>query len=372
MVSEKRIDMKKLEALLELGGIKKNVTLLALSGAAVICSLCGVQLGGLLEELTVAKARAGIEKLLHLMPQTARVGSGGEEKIIPAEEVQAGEILRVLPGESIPVDGVIVSGQTSINQAVMTGESLPVDKTAGDEVSSGTINQFGAFDRKVTKVGLADRFATWVVVIALTAAGLTWAISGEIIRAVTILVVFCPCALALATPTAIMAAIGNATKHGFLVREGDALERLAGAKVFAFDKTGTLTLGTPEVTQVLCADDTISEDVLLRLAAAAERKISDGPGPGRLCGRGGPYGSGRKSGAAGRTRRFVLTAGGSQAGAERGQYGDVCCRRRAARFSRWARSFCWSFEGTKQRAGGFQKILRRAVFHLSGCARLCL
>ena len=133
MVSEKRFDMKKLieklEAFLELGGIKKDVTLLALSGAAVICSLCGVRLGGLLEELTVAKARAGIEKLLHLMPQTARVVSGGEEKIIPAEEVQAGEILRVLPGESIPVDGVIVSGRTSINQAVMTGESLPERET---------------------------------------------------------------------------------------------------------------------------------------------------------------------------------------------------------------------------------------------------
>ena len=123
MVSEKRIDMKKLEALLELGGIKKDVTLLALSGAAVICSLCGVRLGGLLEELTVAKARAGIEKLVHLMPQTARVVSGGEERIIPAEKVQTGDILRVLPGESIPVDGVIISGQTSINQAVMTGGS---------------------------------------------------------------------------------------------------------------------------------------------------------------------------------------------------------------------------------------------------------
>lgn len=115
--------IEKLEALLELGGIKKDVTLLALCGVAVICSLCGVRIGGLLEELTVAKARAGIEKLVHLMPQTARVGSGGEEKIIPAEEVQAGEILRVLPGESIPVDGVIISGQTSINQAVMTGGS---------------------------------------------------------------------------------------------------------------------------------------------------------------------------------------------------------------------------------------------------------
>lgn len=133
MVLKKRFDMKKLieklEALLELGGIKKDVTLLALSGAAVICSLCGVRLGGLLEELTVAKARAGIEKLVHLTPQTARVVSGGEEKIIPAEEVQAGEILRVLPGESIPVDGVIVSGRTSINQAVMTGESLPERET---------------------------------------------------------------------------------------------------------------------------------------------------------------------------------------------------------------------------------------------------
>ena len=133
MVSEKRFDMKKLieklEAFLELGGIKKDVTLLALSGVAVICSLCGVRLGGLLEELTVAKARAGIEKLVHLTPQTARVVSGGEEKIIPAEEVRAGDILCVLPGESIPVDGVIISGQTSINQAVMTGESLPERET---------------------------------------------------------------------------------------------------------------------------------------------------------------------------------------------------------------------------------------------------
>ena len=158
-----------------------------------------------------------------------------------------------------------MSGQTSINQAVMTGESLPVDKTAGDTVSSGTVNQFGAFEMEATKVGedssiqrmirlvqsadagkakivgIADRWATWIVVIALTAAALTWLISGQIIRAVTILVVFCPCTLVLATPTAIMAAIGNATRHGFLVREGDALERLAGAKVIAFDKTGTLT-----------------------------------------------------------------------------------------------------------------------------------
>ena len=112
-----------------------------------------MQLGALLEDLTVAKARAGIEKLVHLTPRTARVISEGQETVIPAEQVCVGDILRVLPGETIPVDGVILSGQTSINQAVMTGESLPVDKSAGDEVSSGTVNQFGSFDMRATKVG---------------------------------------------------------------------------------------------------------------------------------------------------------------------------------------------------------------------------
>ena len=349
--------MEKLEHLLELGGIKKDVTLLVISGIAVICSLakwqplpfdmawvaiilCGVpivleaiiglvtafdikadvlvslaliasvcigqdfaagevafimQLGGLLEELTVAKARAGIEKLVHLTPQTARVLRGGSEEIVPAEQVQVGDRIRVLPGEGVPVDGVIVSGQTSINQAVMTGESLPVDKTVGDAVSSGTVNQFGAFEMEATKVGedssiqrmirlvqsadagkakivgIADRWATWIVAIALTAAALTWLISGQIIRAVTILVVFCPCALVLATPTAIMAAIGNATRHGFLVREGDALERLAGVKVIAFDKTGTLTYGAPEVVAAVSVREEIPDEELYRLAASAEQ-----------------------------------------------------------------------------------------------------
>ena len=111
-----------------------------------------MQLGALLEDLTVAKVRAGIEKLVHLTPQTARVLRSGTEKIIPAEQVQVQDLLRVLPGETIPVDGVITDGQTSINQAVMTGESLPVDKTVGDAVSSGTVNQFGAFEMRATKV----------------------------------------------------------------------------------------------------------------------------------------------------------------------------------------------------------------------------
>ena len=348
--------MKTLEKMLEWGGIKRDITFLVISGIALAASLmhirpagidpawaaiilCGIpiileaviglvtafdikadvlvsmaliasviigeifaagevafimQLGALLEDLTVAKARAGIEKLVHLTPRTARKVSGNSETVIAAEDVQIGDILRVLPGDTIPVDGMILSGQTSVNQAVMTGESLPVDKMAGDEVSSGTVNQFGAFDMKASRVGddssiqrmirlvqsadsgkakivgIADQWATWIVVIALTAAALTWLVTGEIIRAVTILVVFCPCALVLATPTAIMAAIGNATKHGFLVREGDALERLALVSGITFDKTGTLTCGAPEVMAVISCDPALDREKLYRLLAGAE------------------------------------------------------------------------------------------------------
>lgn len=259
-----------------------------------------MQLGGLLEDLTVAKARAGIERLVQLTPRTARViltANGSEvEKVVPAEQVKIGDRLRVLAGETIPVDGIILSGQTSVNQATMTGESLPVDKAEGDEVASGTVNQFGAFEMEAVKVGedssiqrmirlvqsadagkakivgLADRWATWVVVIALTAAIVTYLITHEILRSVTILVVFCPCALVLATPTAIMAAIGNVTKHGFLVREGDALERLAAVKKIAFDKTGTLTFGTPEVVAVVSVNENYGEKDLYRLTAICESK----------------------------------------------------------------------------------------------------
>ena len=348
--------MKQLERLLEIGGTKKDIILLAVSGTSLILSLtnavplpfdiawvaiilCGLpiileaviglvtsfdikadvlvslaliasvcigedfaagevafimQLGALLEDLTVAKAREGIEKLVKLTPQTARViYTDGSEAVVAAGEVKAGDLIRVLPGETVPVDGIIVSGQTSIDQSVMSGESLPVDKAAGDEVSSGTVNQFGAFEMKATKVGedssiqrmirlvrsadagkakivgLADRWATWIVVIALTAAVATWAVTGQIIRAVTILVVFCPCALVLATPTAVVAAIGNASRRGLLVREGDALERLSKVSVVTFDKTGTLTHGTPEVTAVESVSDIPAEE-LFELAASAE------------------------------------------------------------------------------------------------------
>jgi heavy metal translocating P-type ATPase len=352
---KKAID--KIEWLLELGGIKRDIVFLVLSGIALLLSffkvtifsidfawisivLCGLpiileaiiglitefdvkadvlvslaliasicigedfaagevafimQIGGLLEEITAQKARAGIEKLVHLTPQTARILKDGKETILAAEQVQVGDRIRVLAGETIPVDGVILSGETAINQAVLTGESMPVDKSKSDEVYSGTVNQFGVFEMEATKanenssiqrmlrlvqsadadkakiVGMADKWATWIVVIALTAASITWAVTGEIIRAVTILVVFCPCAFVLATPTAIMAAMGNATKHGFLVREGDALERLAKVSKITFDKTGTLTYGKPKVSKVYSIHAEYPEQLLYAYVAAAEQ-----------------------------------------------------------------------------------------------------
>lgn len=253
-----------------------------------------MQLGAYLEEITVAKAQADIRKLASLSPQTARRLFGGEEHLIPAEFVHVNDVIKVLPGETVPVDGVIIEGQTAIDQAIMTGESLPVDKSIGDEVYSGTINQFGPFTLRATKtganssmqrmvelvkhadagkakiVGLADKWATYIVLAALLTAALTWFVTGEIIRTVTILVVFCPCALVLATPTAIMAAIGNATKHGFLVRQGDALERLASVSEFVFDKTGTLTFGRLQVTKIHSFSADYSADELFQMAASAE------------------------------------------------------------------------------------------------------
>lgn len=251
-------------------------------------------IGAYLEERTVAKARTGIEKLVELTPATARVIRDGREEEIPAQQVQKGDTLRVIAGETIAVDGTIIKGHTSIDQSIMTGESLPVDKTEGDEVFSGTVNQFGNFEMRAEKVGensslarmvrlvesadadkakivrTADRWATWIVVVALSAAVLTWLFTGEIIRSVTVLVVFCPCALVLATPTAIMAGIGNLTRFGILVKEGDALERLAKVKQIAFDKTGTLTYGRPSVDRVKSYADAIDTDEMIHLAASTE------------------------------------------------------------------------------------------------------
>ena len=202
-------------------------------------------------------------------------------------------MLRVRPGESVPADGRVISGTTCIDQSLITGESVSVDRTVGDEVFGGTVNQFGTFDMvaerdgndcsiqrmarlvssadagKSKAVSLADRWATWIVMLIIVIAGSTYIITSDIVRTVAVLVVFCPCAFILATPTAIVAAIGNASRHGFLVRDGGSLERLARVSRIIFDKTGTLTYGRLEVVSVVPADN-ISKKELYALAASAE------------------------------------------------------------------------------------------------------
>ena len=253
-------------------------------------------IGALLEEATTNRAKKGLKKLISLAPTKGRRLKDGKEEMIPAEEIRQGDLLRILPGETIPVDGTILSGETSVDQSIMTGESLPVDKSVGEEVFCGTINRFGSIDISATKVGensslqklirmvqdaenkqapmqrIADRAASWLVPVALLIAVLAYVFSGNIVTAVTVLVVFCPCALVLATPTAIMAAIGQATKHGVIIKSGEALEKMGKVDIIAFDKTGTLTYGRLDVSDIISLDENVSERELLALAASAEAR----------------------------------------------------------------------------------------------------
>ena len=253
-------------------------------------------IGALLEEATTNRAKKGLKNLINLAPTKGRRLKDGKEEMIPAEEIRQGDILRILPGETIPVDGTIISGETSVDQSIMTGESLPVDKGVGEEVFCGTINRFGSIDIAATKVGensslqklirmvqdaenkqapmqrIADRVASWLVPVALLIAVGAYILSRNIVTAVTVLVVFCPCALVLATPTAIMAAIGQATKHGVIIKSGEALEKMGKVDTIAFDKTGTLTYGRLDVSDMISFDEKISETGLLSLAASAEAK----------------------------------------------------------------------------------------------------
>ena len=253
-------------------------------------------IGVLLEEATTNRAKKGLKKLISLAPTKGRRLKDGKEEMIPAEEIRQGDLLRILPGETIPVDGTILSGETSVDQSIMTGESLPVDKSVGEEVFCGTINRFGSIDISATKVGensslqklirmvqdaenkqapmqrIADRAASWLVPVALLIAVLAYVFSGNIVTAVTVLVVFCPCALVLATPTAIMAAIGQATKHGVIIKSGEALEKMGKVDIIAFDKTGTLTYGRLDVSDIISFDENVSERELLALAASAEAR----------------------------------------------------------------------------------------------------
>ena len=253
-------------------------------------------LGALLEDATTNRAKKGLKKLISLAPTQGRRIRDGKEEMIPAEDIRKGDVLRILAGETIPVDGKILTGETSVDQSIMTGESLPVDKTVGDEVFCGTINRFGAIDITATKVGedsslqklirmvedaenkqapmqrIADRVASWLVPVALLIAILAYVFTGNIVTGVTVLVVFCPCALVLATPTAIMAAIGQATKHGVIIKSGESLEKMGKVDTIAFDKTGTLTYGRLEVSDVISFDSSITEKELLTVTASAEAK----------------------------------------------------------------------------------------------------
>ena len=251
-------------------------------------------IGAILEEKTTERAKKGLKKLISLTPQQGRKIKDGKEEMIPAEEIRQKDILRVLPGETIPVDGDIVEGTTSVDQSIMTGESLPVDKSVGNRVFCGTSNRFGTIDICASKVGedsslqklirmveeaenkkapmarIADKVASWLVPVVLLIAIAALIITKDIVCAVTVLVVFCPCALVLATPTAIIAAIGQATKHGVIIKSGEALEKMGKVDTVAFDKTGTLTNGNLVVKDIYSFANNIDKTLLLRLVASAE------------------------------------------------------------------------------------------------------
>lgn len=284
--------------------------------AAVVTTL--VLLGKYLEAKAKGSASEAIKKLLRLQAKTARIiHKGGHEQDIPIEQVNGGDMLRVRPGEKVPVDGVIVEGNSTLDESMVTGESLPVDKKAGDELIGSTINKTGAFIMKATKVGkdtflaqiiklveeaqgskapiqrFADRVVEYFVPIVLGIAALSfvlWLVWGPapslvfaLVNAVAVLVVACPCALGLATPTAIMVGTGRAAERGIIIRDAEALETAGKLTVVVLDKTGTLTKGEPAVTDVLEVKDGKAAHFLdsagshvVRLAASLE-KLSEHP-----------------------------------------------------------------------------------------------
>jgi len=255
-------------------------------------------IGAILEDKTTERAQRGLKGLIELAPQKARRVLDGKTEMVDIGEIRTGETIRVLAGERIPADGIILSGETSVDQSVMTGESLPVDKMPGDEVYCGTVSCFGSVDLRVTGTGedsslqklirlmkeaenhqapvqrIADRWASILVPVALLIAVATLLFTKDITRAVTVLVVFCPCALVLSTPTAIMAAVGQASKHGVIIKSGESLEKMGKADLIAFDKTGTITTGQLTVTDVWSIRENVPEEEILRLCASAEEKSS--------------------------------------------------------------------------------------------------
>ena len=268
--------------------------------AAVILTL--ITLGNYFEAVSKGKSSEAIKKLMGLAPKTARVMRDDKEQEISIDEVQVGDIIVVRPGEKLPVDGVIVSGSTAIDEAMLTGESIPVEKKVDDEVIGASINKTGSFQYRATKIGkdtalaqivklvedaqgskapiakLADRisgiFVPVVIGLAIFA-GLGWYfIGGETIEfaltiAISVLVIACPCALGLATPIAIMVGTGKGAENGVLIKSAESLETAGKVDTIVFDKTGTITEGKPVVTDIVTADD-IDQNELLKLAASAE------------------------------------------------------------------------------------------------------
>ena len=259
-----------------------------------------MRLGELLETFTIERARRSIGSLMEHMPLMARIRRGSGEEEVAVEQVQVGDLCVVRPGEKVPVDGVVESGQSSVNQAAVTGESVPADKAAGDEAFSGTLNVSGALVVRASRVAAEstlariaalveaaqqreapiqrtlDRWAGWMVPLMITLSLLTLAFTHDVTRAITVLIVACPCALVLATPTAIVAAIARAAREGVLIKGGQYLEAAGRLKAVVFDKTGTLTRGEPSVTDVkqFCPEHSAAE--MIALAAVAE-KMSQHP-----------------------------------------------------------------------------------------------
>ncbi len=267
------------------------------SAAAVVAVL--LLLGGMLEEFVSARAGNALDSLAKLLPDRVTVRRKGEDLVVPLEEVQSADLVLVRSGDRIPVDGIVVLGTASINQAAITGESLAVEKQPGDLVFAGTLNELGALEVQTTKVGeettlgqirrmvaeaeaqkapierILNRYAKFYTPAALILGALVWWWSGDILRAITILIVFCPCVMVLATPTALVASIGNAALRGSLVKKGATIEAMSKVTAVAFDKTGTLTFGQPKLTTTQPLGQ-MTEMELLRLAAIAE-KLSEHP-----------------------------------------------------------------------------------------------
>ncbi len=275
--------------------------------AAVITVL--VLLGQVLELRARSKTGIAIRALLNLAPKTARVVQDGEERDVPLESVQAGAQLRVRPGEKIPVDGVVLDGETSVDESMITGEPMPVEKTVGDKVTGGTLNTTGSFLMKAERVGsdtvlarivqmvaeaqrsrapiqaLADKVSGYFVPAVLAVALVTfllWAWLGPeprfahaIVNAVAVLIIACPCALGLATPMSVMVGIGRGAQAGVLIRNAEAIEIMEKVTTVVVDKTGTLTEGKPRLTAVHAANGTSEDDLLL--AAASIEQNSEHP-----------------------------------------------------------------------------------------------